>query len=162
MITHSENRSVYNLSGQIVPFSIEKCVKNICDDQIVKDYIKNNEVAGEVIFECKKLTIFGTMYKKGHYIILPESTNEHYVFGLIVKLLSCEDYAYFLYKKCVPTYCPKTDLFFINEQQQKLQKIDIILSHQLPDYRPLESYKVGQQQQVSLSMRNNILQLYPE
>lgn len=91
------------------------------------------------MYECSKLSVFGTEYKRDQYIILPQSTNVSLVFGKIAKLLCCEEYAYFLYQKSIPRYCQKTDLHFIVEHQQDLN-FELIASHHLPDFRPLESY----------------------
>ena len=158
LIKQQESLSVYHSTGDILSSSIQKDIIKVCEHHIVKHYTTRNQVLGGVIYECKKLSIFGTKYNVGHYIILPESTNEAIVFGRIVKLLACKEYAYFLYEKHIPTHCSKTDLYFVTKKQKHIQ--GIILSHQLPNFRPLEGYKVGQKKQVSISIKNYMLQHY--
>ena len=157
---HKESLSAYHHSGELLSSSIESDIIKVCDHPVVTNYTKSTQVAGGVMYECKKLSVFGTAYRPGHYLILPESTNEAFVFGKIVKLLVCEEYAYFLYERHIPTYCSKTDLWFVSKQKQPKTNRGIILSHQLPDFRPLEAYKMGEKQQLSISIRNYILQNY--
>ena len=62
------------------------------------------------IYECSKISLYGTQYKCGQYIILPESNNSIFHFGKIIKLLACEKYCYLLYQETSNQYCQKTDL----------------------------------------------------
>ena len=53
-------------------------------DDLAKDFGKTLKTP-TVIYECSKLAVHGTEYKRGHYVILPESTNMFPVFGKISK-----------------------------------------------------------------------------
>ena len=85
-------------------------------------FLEVSKVQGSVLYECNNLSVFGTSYKVGQYVILPNSTNASLCLGKITKLLCCEKYAYLLYEKTRSEYCTKTDLFMINE----LKRFDVI------------------------------------
>lgn len=135
----------------MIPSPIEKIIKKVSEDIFVRRYMKKYKIV-KVMYECSKLSIFGTMYKQGHFVILP-SRNDCLAFGRIVKLLSCGENAYFLYKRNVSLHCSKTDLYMLTEHED----YDIIPSHHLADFRPLNGYLVGEEKKVSISLRNYIL-----
>ena len=91
-------------------------------------------------------------FGQGHFVILP-SRNDSLKFAKILKLLCCETYAYFLYKKTISTFCSKTDLHMITEYED----FDIIASNHLEDFRPLHGYLVGEHKKMSVSLRNYVL-----
>ena len=128
-------------------------IAKICENEIVNNYLKKHNKEGLVIYECTKLVIHRTAYKKGHIIVLPNSNSYSMQFGKIVDLLVCKNYAYFLFKNIRSTYCPMTDLYFLEE----IESYDMIPSHQLGCFRPLETYVVGQNLRASLSLRCNVL-----
>ena len=160
LIKNHENLSVYFSTGEMLSSPVETNITKVSTDIVVEDYLESEKIAGPLL-ECSKLSIFGTEYRVGHYIILPSSTNECFVFGRIVKLLCDEENAYFMYHESIPKYCPKTDLYFVDERPKKRRHYDIIMAHHLPDYRPLESYEVGESKQASISIRNYLLQQSP-
>ena len=106
------------------------------------------------IYECSKISLYGTQYKCGQYIILPESNNSIFHFGKIIKLLACEKYCYLLYQETSNQYCQKTDLHFITEKKM----YGIIPAHQLGDFHPIEGYAVGERKKTSLSLQNFVLE----
>ena len=81
------------------------------------------------MYECSKIAVFGTNYKKGQYVILPGSRNAILLLGKIEKLLCCLNFGYVLYRKVRSEYCSNTDLFFVNDTDQ----LDILAIHQLAD-----------------------------
>ena len=133
LITNQERLSVYNLTNGIIPLALEKDIEKVSNHKLVKKFLNSVKVEGGIIYQCKKLIVFGTSYKKGHVVILPGSKNDVPLFGKIIQLLACENYAYFLYKNVLATYCIKTDLFFIEE----LETDGFVPAHQLCDPRPL-------------------------
>ena len=135
---HHERLSVYNSTGHTLPHDIEKVIVDKNTDEIVMDYLSRFKVKGNSLYECSKLSVFGTAYTQGQYVILPESS-ESLMFGKIEKLLCCEKFGYILYRKTIAKYCTETDLFLIKE----LKKCEVIPVHQLPDYRPLQGYTIG-------------------
>ena len=96
MITNDEKKSVYHSTGQMIPSSISTNILGICSDQIVLNYLKKFKVPGDSLYHCSKLIIYGTEYKKGNYIVLPNSTNTQPYFGKISKLLCCKKFGYFI------------------------------------------------------------------
>ena len=70
--------------------------------------------------------------------------------------MCCEKYGYLAYQQTSSTYCDRTDLFFITEEKQQC----ILPAHQLSigNFRPLEGYRVGETQQMSVSLRNYVLE----
>ena len=152
-MSQDERLSVYNSSGQMFKSTIEKNITKLCTDKFVTKYAKKIKIQ-EIFYECSKLSVFGTEYKHGQYIILPDSTNASPLFGKIYKLLTCGKKCYLYYQLTSAIYCSKTDLFMITEEQ----KFDILPSFQLPDYHIIEPYAVGEGKKTSLSMRNNILE----
>ena len=152
LTSQHEYSSVYHSTGDMIPTPIEKTIVRVSEDNRVQKYMKNNKIVGGAIYECSKMSIFGTVYKAGQFVILP-STNDCLAFGKIIKLLSCEFNAYFLYKKTIAVYCSNTDLYMIHEHED----YDIIPSHHLADFRPLQGYLVGEEKKTSISLRNYIL-----
>ena len=57
-----------------------------------------------------------------------------------------------MYKKMSATYCPMSDLYFLEE----LEDIDMIATQQLACFRPLETYVVGERNRVCLSLRSYV------
>ena len=153
MISNDERLSAYNASGAII-LPIEKNILEICNDEVTQDYLKQVNVAGGLLYECSSIAVYGTEYKKGHYIILPNSTNSKLIFGKIVKLLCCEKFCYLLYQTTSSYYCENTDLYFVEEKEN----FEIIPSHQLGDFHPLEGYSVGEGKEISLSIKHYLLE----
>lgn len=59
---NDERLSTYNSISGIVPKTMESNIKNICTDSVVKEYQKKLKCP-KVIYECTKLTVYGTEYK---------------------------------------------------------------------------------------------------
>ena len=72
---------------------IEKNILEICNDEVTLEYLTKFSVPGGLLYECSSIAVYGTDYKKGQYIILPQSTNSNLIFGKIAKLLCCEKYS---------------------------------------------------------------------
>ena len=132
---------------------IDKTIRKIADDDITKEFMKRNKTAGN-LFECSRLSVWGTQYKIGQYVLLRNSKMEEPIFGKIVKLLCSQDQAYLMCQKTTNSYSPGTDLFFVNDENA----FDVIPSCQLAAYHPLESYEVGEAHLPSLSLRHYVLQ----
>ena len=135
MISQNERLSVYNSTGHMIPMAIQKKIKKVSRDNLVQTYLQSFKVPGGIMYQCSKMTIYGTTYKSGEYLILPESTNSSLVIGKICSLLCCQEYAYFKYQRNATSYCPKTDLYYV----KGLPEYDIVASHHLADYRPLQA-----------------------
>ena len=120
----------------------------------IMNFLKSAKVPGSILYECKTLSAFGTAYKKGQYVILPESTNTFLCLGKILKLLCCQTYGHLLYKRTYSQYCTKTDLFIVKE----VEKFDVIPTYQVADPKPLQGYVVGEERKVTVSLRNFILE----
>ena len=73
-------------------------------------------------------------------MLLPNSTNSKPLFGLIYKLLCCEQgkSAYLYYVKTTNVYCEKSDLFIVKESDEYA----IVPTIQLPDYHTIEVERV--------------------
>ena len=108
----------------------------------------------KILYECSKLSVHGTEYQHGQFVVLPESSNTLPVFGKILKLLSCEQFGYFVIQNTSNKYCSKTDLYFVIENQQ----FTVVPCLQLPSYLPIEAYPHGAAKNMSLSLRNYILE----
>ena len=145
--------SAYNASGNLVPSVMENDILRVSSDLVVMDYMKKRN-APKVMYECKKLSIHGTEYKPSQYVMLPESTNDTPVFGKIHKLLSCESFGYIMYQETTSTYCSKTDIFMVSENES----FAVVPCMHLPSYHTLEGYEVGEGKNMSLSLRNYIPQ----
>ena len=89
------------------PSPIERTIKRVCNDRMVQNYMKANEISGN-LYQCYKISVYGTVYGRNQYIILPGSTNCEVQFGKIIELLSNNDCAYFKYEKLTCQYCPDT------------------------------------------------------
>ena len=153
MISFDEKITVFNLTGNLIPSETEKTIIKPCSDDIVKNYLKKETVQGGTLYECKKLSVFNTEYIVGQYILLPKSSHNSPVFGKIVKLLSCQSHAYFIFEETSNRYDVDTDLFFLNGENV----LDIIPQYQLPCYYPLNSYEVGQDKNITISTRSYVL-----
>ena len=107
----------------------------LCNDEIAVDYARKLATTNE-LFECSKLSVYNTNYRKGQYVLLPSSTNDKPEFGKIQKLLVSDQGkdAYLYYQKCSNHYCHDTDLFIVNDCEQ----FGIISTIKLPDYHPIE------------------------
>lgn len=92
--------------------------------------------------------MYGTDYKPGAFVILPESTNISPKFGKIFKILCCEKFGYIYYQKTKSTYSPATDLFMITDTEDYA----IVPCQQLPSYHTIEGYLVGEKNEMSLSL----------
>ena len=152
MISFDEKITIYNLTGNVISSGTEKTIIKPCSDDIVKNYLKKATVQGDTLYECKNLSVFNTEYKIGQYILLPKSSHNSPVFGKIVKLLSCQSHAYFIFEKTSNRYDVGTDLFFLNGENI----LDIIPQYQLPCYSPLNSYEVGQNKSITISTRTYV------
>ena len=132
---------------------IDKTIRKIADDDITKEFVERNKISGN-LFECSKLSVWGTQYKIGQYVLLRNSTMEDPIFGKIVKLLCSLDQAYLMCQKTSNSYSPATDLFFVNDENL----FEVIPSCQLAAYHPLESYLVSEADLTSISLRHYVLQ----
>ena len=130
--------------------SIERKIVGISENDIVREYIRTHKDVKGAIYTCSTLAVFGTNYSKKQVVILPESDNNLMAFGLIEELLSCDKHAYLLYNKLISVYCPKSDLYFVNESED----FDFIPIHQLGCFRPLETYELGKNNRVAVSLRS--------
>ena len=159
LISHDERRSVYESTTDMVSCTTEKTIKAICQDEIAKNYLRNSSVPENVLYECSKISVYNTEYRKGQFIVLPSSTNEHLVFGKIRKLLVCKkDNAYFVYEKTTNSYDPISDLYIIHKQTE----LELIPQHQLACYYPLNAYGVGQPTKNTISMKTYVLEQLKE
>lgn len=151
LISQDERLSVYNASSELVSSAMENTITKVYSDEVVKNYVKTLKLP-KVLYECSKLSIYGTDYRPDQFILLPESTNVKPVFGRISKLLSCQKFGYLYYEKTVSTYSPGADIFMIRGTEE----FYIVPCQQLPTYRTIEGYCVGERNQISLSLRNYI------
>ena len=149
-----ERLSAYQATSEMVPNAIERTIKNVCTNQIVTDYMKSLKTRDKVLYECSNVKIYGTSYRKGQYVLLPGSTNSLPKFGKIAKLLSSEECGYFMYRKTSNTYDPNFDVYIIEEQQE----FEVIAAHHLACFHPLESYEIGFEKKISISLRSQILE----
>ena len=124
-------------------------VFKVCNDKFVQNYVKTLKNT-KVLYECSQCTVFGTEYRSGVYVLLPESTNNLPVFGKICKVLCSEDSCHLYYKETKNTYLSEVDLFIIKEKKT----FGIVQTDHLADYHVLNGYKVGESQQISISLRN--------
>ena len=134
LMKQQERLNVYNATSDMLSKEIDKNIQKICTQDIATSYVKTHKVYGGALHECSSLSVFGTAYKKGQYLVLPYSTNDYPRFGKIVQLLCDQKHAYFIYKEQIASYCKLTDVFFVREQE----KFDLISQKHLADYR-LES-----------------------
>ena len=132
---------------------IDKKIRKIADGDVTKEFVNRNKVAGN-LYECSRLSIWGTQYKIGQYVLLRNSTMEDPIFGKIIKLLCGQDQGYLMCQKTTNSYSPGTDLFFVNDQNA----FDVIPTCQLAAYHPLESYLVSEAKLPSLSLRHYVLE----
>ena len=152
MSSNDERLQVYNATSNLIATPIERKIVKISDSDIVAGYIEKHNITGE-IYTCSYLSVFGTDYQKDQVVILPESDNNRMEFGKIIELLSCQENAYVMYKKMSSIYCPMSDLYFLEE----LEAIDLIPTHQLACFRPLETYEVGESRRIAVSLRSYVL-----
>ena len=150
LVSHDERISVYNASTELISNPLQNVITKKCNDDIIKDFVKTS--SSRHLYECSKLIVFGTEYKPGQYVILPESSNASPSFGKIKTLLSCKKFGYLIVQNTTNQYCPKTDLYYVIETQE----LKIVPCMQLPSYHPLEAYPVGEGKKMSLSLRNYI------
>ena len=154
LIINCELASVYNSTGETMQSEIEMTVQKKCTDELVLKFLETVDVPGGVLYECKKLTVFGTSYKKDQFLILPEATNDAVCLGRIEKLLSCTECGYVVYEKTLCEYQPEIDLYMVTG----LGYYSVVPLYQLPDPIPLQGYAVGVKKTVSVSLRRHILQ----
>ena len=136
----------------MIPSNIETTIQKQCLEKIVSDFIASYPVPIETLYECSKLSRFGTAYKKNQIIILPGSKNCSMLFGRIEKLLTCTKNGYLLYQKMSCVYCKDNDIFFVDETNE----YDVTPIQWLADPRPLQGYALGEAKRMSISLRNNI------
>ena len=153
MISHDERLSAYNASTDMISSPLEYSIIKRCSDGIVENFVKTLPTP-KILYECSKLSVHGTEYQHGQFVVLPESSNTLPVFGKILKLLSCEQFGYFVIQNTSNKYCSKTDLYFVIENQQ----FTVVPCLQLPSYLPIEAYPLGAAKKMSLSLRNYILE----
>ena len=134
MAVQQEHVAVYNSTNELLKPPTKMKVVEVCDDELVQNYVKNSNTVEDVLFLCSNLTIFGAEYKVDEFVILPNSTNISPSFGKIKKLLSSQKNGYLMYQKTLSVYCEKSDLFMITE----LLEDEIIPVEHLADYHPLE------------------------
>ena len=140
VIKQDERRSTYYSTGNIIPSDIEKFVTKICRDEKVLSFIDSSMAEGEILYECSRLSMFGTAYKLNQYVILPQSKNEILLLGKITKLLCNTNYGYLLCQNMSTEYCQKSDLFFLKDTDQ----FEVVPLHWLSDPRPLQVEKLNQ------------------
>ena len=153
LIWADERIAVYNFSNDLLTNPIEKTIKKVCSNLIVKQYAKDLNIQQE-IYECSRLSFHGTDYKCGQFILLPDSTNSSPSFAKICNLLCSDETCYLYYQKTTALYCKHTDLFFITE----IDQFDVIQPIQLPSFHVIESYTVGEGDQISLSLRHYVME----
>ena len=83
--SYKYDNNFYGYLSEMLSDAIKKTIQKICSDQVVLKYLKSSNVPGGILYECSKIEVFGTEYKKGQYIILPKSTNASLFFGKIEK-----------------------------------------------------------------------------
>ena len=115
----------------MMPFGIDKKIRGIATDKTVSEYLKSNKVVGEKLYVCDNLSVYGTDYIRGQYVILPNSTNSSMMFGRIVKLLCDEEFAYIEYRKTSSYYDERTDLHIVTDSEV----MGISATNHLADYR---------------------------
>ena len=86
-MSNNERVSVYNSTSDMVVTPIERTITKISKSPIVADYIGKHNVSGGIIYTCSKISVFGTNYREGQVVILPNSDNKLMEFGEIVELL---------------------------------------------------------------------------
>lgn len=153
IISQDERVSAYYAASEILPSDVEKTIIKVFSDYVVEEYVKELDIP-IVMYECSKLSVHGTQYKQGQFVLLPESSNKKPVFGKIWKTLSCDKYGYIYYQKTTNAYDQKMDLYMITE----MPDFGIVPCIHLPSYHTLEAYKVGEGKEISISMRNYILE----
>ena len=157
LISGHERLNVYNSIGERLSLEINmKIQKLVTDDKLVLDFLKDHNVPGAKMYQCSKLSVFSTEYKIDQFIVLPGSKNISPKFGRIKHLLCCQKYGYLVYQDTNSTYCENTDLFFITEGKE--QRILPTYQLSIGNFRPLEGYLVGEQNLLSLSLRNYVLE----
>ena len=129
-----ERLSVFYSTGELIPSKLDRSIEKISNNETVVEFLKRNKVDGGYIYSCNRLEVFGTEYKVGNYIVLPESKNSNVQFGQIIELLSCESHGYLLLMKMLSEYCENTDLYFLTEQPI----YEVIPTYQIHEYHPLE------------------------
>ena len=152
-IEGDERVAVYNLSNSLLKSPVQKNIKKVFTNKVVEDYVKTLK-SKIVLYECRNCSVYGTEYKRGNYVLLPQSSNEQPVFAKITKVLCCEKFCHLYYKDTTNEYCSKSDLFMIKEKNT----FGIIKTDHLADYHVLHGYKVGEAQLVSISLRNFFLE----
>ena len=149
MISNDERKSVYNLSSGLISNRIEKTMKNnVCSEKIVQDYLKTLKNVKN-LYECSTCSFYGTEYKSGLFVLLPESTNALPAFAKIFKVYCCEDFCHLYYQKTSNSYCSLTDLFMIKD----IDSFGVVRSDHLADYHVLHGYEVGEDNTISISLR---------
>ena len=118
--------------------AVEKTIKDLCTDKIALDYLKTQKDI-KALYECSKMSVFQTEYKRDQYVVLPNSTNSKPLFGKIFKLLCCDQgkHSFLYYQKVNSMYCSKTDLFIVSD----CGFFDIIAIEHLADFHTLEVRK---------------------
>lgn len=149
-----ERVSAYQATSEMIPTAIERTIKKVCNNQIITDYMKSLKTRDKVLYECSNVKIYGTSYRKGQFVLLPGSTNSLPKFGKITKLLSSEECGYFMYRKTRNSYDHNFDVYIIEEQQE----FEVIAAHHLACFHPLESYEIGFEKKISISLRSQILE----
>ena len=114
-----------------MPFGIDKKIRGIATDQTVSEYLKSNKVIGEKLYICDNLSVYGTDYIRGQYVILPNSTNSSMMFGRIVNVLCDKEFAYIEYRKTSSYYDERTDLHIVTDNED----FGITATNHLADYR---------------------------
>ena len=59
-----------------------------------------------------------------------------------------------MYKKTLSKYSEETDLFVVKVKEEK----SIIMAKHICSYLPLESYEVGEEKDITISLRHYILE----
>ena len=128
---------------------IDKSISKECTDDLTMKYLQDFKVAGNMLYECRTLSVWGTEYRVGQYVLIQGSTIDVPVFCIISKLLCCQKCAYLMLQKTSSVYCNKTDLYFISDESD----YEVMPIEHLAAFHPLESYLVSEGQKISISLR---------
>ena len=145
--------SAYHAAGSAVPPDTKVTgLKQVTDSKILSKHCHSTQS----LFECRSMTVFGTSYKKNSYVILPNKSSpwqQDLAVGKIVKLLVTDSEEPLLYTHhCESHYDQYFDLFVI----KPIDFYELIAVKHLRDFLPLESYRCGRVE--TLSLRRHILQ----
>ena len=123
-------------------------IRNTCEDPLVLDLLDFRQKPSEVI-ECSSLEYFGTPYRVNSFVLLPykaDGEKQAIAIGQIKKLLCIGFEPWLLAAQCESIYDKFYDVYSIKDT---LLHTLLPMDH-LEDYLPLEGYKVGKNQVVTV------------